>query len=92
MGLFFEEDHRKKYTKSKLFMITQGLLLTAMIVIVIVSIIYSEHNFMGIAPILASVSIMMDAIHYHRHTNEWNKKEVIIVFIFFLSGVTLLIS
>ncbi|WP_058306471.1 hypothetical protein [Gracilibacillus massiliensis] len=92
MGIFFEDDHRKRYPKSKLFMITQSLLLAAMIVILIAAIIRSEYGFIGIAPIIGSVSMMMDAIHYHKHTNEWDKKDIIVVLIFFLSGITLIIK
>ncbi len=91
MALFFKEDDRKRYPTSKMFKITQSLLLSAMIAIFIYCI-YGyfhqfDHRIIGVIPLLSAVIFAMDVIHYYKHTNEWVKRDLLIASSLFLLGI-----
>ncbi|GAB2540426.1 hypothetical protein [Gracilibacillus alcaliphilus] len=95
MGIFFEEDvRRKKYPKPRVLVTFQLVIMFGLIGFLIMGISQeaSRTLYLGIANLLLVASMGIDEIFYYTVTKKWRKKPWLMIILFLILGVSLIIA
>lgn len=90
VGIFFEEDTSKQYPKSKTFIAVQCFLVIGIMICILMSVIQSETDLIGVSFFILCGMFALDGIHMYKATRKWAKSNLFSILLFLLTGILLL--